>query len=34
MPGYDHNHTPGPDFYEALRRFLASAGTPAAVPPG
>jgi fermentation-respiration switch protein FrsA (DUF1100 family) len=34
MPGYDHNHTPGPDFYEALRRFLASAGVPAAVPPG
>ncbi len=23
MPGYDHQHTPGPDFYEALRRFLA-----------
>jgi fermentation-respiration switch protein FrsA (DUF1100 family) len=23
MNGYDHQHTPGPDFYEALRRFLA-----------
>jgi fermentation-respiration switch protein FrsA (DUF1100 family) len=23
MPGYDHMHTPGPDFYHALRRFLA-----------
>jgi fermentation-respiration switch protein FrsA (DUF1100 family) len=22
MRGYDHNHTPGPDFYEALRQFL------------
>ena len=23
MPGYDHNHTPGSDFYDALRDFLA-----------
>jgi fermentation-respiration switch protein FrsA (DUF1100 family) len=23
MPGYDHNHTPGHDFYETLRDFLA-----------
>jgi fermentation-respiration switch protein FrsA (DUF1100 family) len=23
MPGYDHLHTPGPDFYQALRRYLA-----------
>jgi fermentation-respiration switch protein FrsA (DUF1100 family) len=22
LPGHDHHHTPGPDFYEALRRFL------------
>jgi fermentation-respiration switch protein FrsA (DUF1100 family) len=25
MQGYDHNHTPGPDFYVALRKFLAEA---------
>lgn len=29
MPGYDHNHTPGPDFYTALRDFLARVGTAA-----
>jgi fermentation-respiration switch protein FrsA (DUF1100 family) len=23
LEGYDHNHTPGPDFYAALRQFLA-----------
>jgi hypothetical protein len=23
MPGYDHQHTPGPDFYKTLRSFLA-----------
>jgi fermentation-respiration switch protein FrsA (DUF1100 family) len=23
MAGYDHNHSPGPDFYVALREFLA-----------
>jgi pimeloyl-ACP methyl ester carboxylesterase len=24
MEGYDHMHTPGPDFYQAVRDFLAS----------
>jgi uncharacterized protein len=26
MEGYDHNHTPGPDFYESLKEFLQSHG--------
>jgi fermentation-respiration switch protein FrsA (DUF1100 family) len=29
MPGYDHNHTPPPAFYEALLQFLTRAEAPA-----
>jgi fermentation-respiration switch protein FrsA (DUF1100 family) len=29
MPGYDHQHTPGPDFYDRLRRFLERTAPPA-----
>src|SRR5205085_8177443 len=24
MEGYDHNHTPGPEFYAALKEFLGT----------
>jgi fermentation-respiration switch protein FrsA (DUF1100 family) len=27
MPGHGHNNTPGPDFYEAVRDFLAKTGS-------
>jgi fermentation-respiration switch protein FrsA (DUF1100 family) len=33
MAGYDHQHTPGPDFYVALREFLAETAA-ARVAPG
>jgi fermentation-respiration switch protein FrsA (DUF1100 family) len=29
MPGYDHNHTPSPDFYRSLTEFFARAETTA-----
>jgi fermentation-respiration switch protein FrsA (DUF1100 family) len=37
MVGYDHKHSPGPDFYETLRRFLdehPTAGAADAAPLG
>jgi fermentation-respiration switch protein FrsA (DUF1100 family) len=36
LEGYDHNHAPGPDFYAALREFLARAErqAPPAAPAG
>src|SRR5205807_2207212 len=33
MRGYDHNHTPGLDFYTALREFLARAEVPTSAGP-
>jgi fermentation-respiration switch protein FrsA (DUF1100 family) len=32
MPGYDHNHTPWPEFYAALRQFLARTAGPLPAP--
>jgi fermentation-respiration switch protein FrsA (DUF1100 family) len=32
MLGYDHNHTPPPEFYEKLRQFLKRTETPYAPP--